>query len=265
MKNIKSILFIPVILIMIYSCKEEFDYNQMTEGLERLVVEAYITDVDSVHTVKLMRSSDYIDPQPALAATNAVVTVSNGTDTYSFAEVMPGVYRNTLPFYGETGKTYTISINYGEKDYSATSVLGECFDMENVYAYYEDSTNYLLLCGQEPVEPDQYYTLKTIVNGVENDTLTNWGYFDDGLINGHYFDFELFAMLQGKETDTIEVIISSVSKEFYTYFTSIAQNTGYEPDPFFSTTPANFKGNISNGGLGFFQAMSVKRKSCIRL
>ncbi len=265
MKNIKLVLVISIVLLTMFSCKEEFDYNQMTEGLERMVVEAYITDADSIHTIKLMRSSDYIDPQPPVPATSAIVTVSDGINTYNFSELNPGVYQNTLPFHGIVGKTYNLSISYGEESYSATSVLGECFQMENVYSYYEDSINYVLLSGQEPNQSNQYYTFKTIVNGAANDTLTNWGYFDDELINGHYFEYELFAMLRGTASDTIDVILSSVSKEFYNYFTSISQNTGYEPDPFFSTTPANFKGNISNGGLGFFQAMSVKRKSCMRL
>ncbi|HOZ30285.1 MAG TPA: DUF4249 domain-containing protein [Bacteroidales bacterium] len=265
MKNIKTYLLISAIVVLFYSCKEEFDYNQMTEGLERMVVEAYITDIDSIHTIKLMRSSDYIDPQPAIPASTAIVTVSDGTNTYNFSEVNPGVYQNMVPFHGIVGKTYNLSISYEEENYSAKSALGECFEMENIYSYYQDSINYLLLCGQEPTQPNQYYIFKTIINGVADDTLTNWDSFDDELINGHYFDYELFAMLRGNETDTIDVILSSVSKEFYDYFTSIAQNTGYEPDPFFSTTPANFKGNINNGGLGFFQAMSVRKKSCIRL
>jgi hypothetical protein len=72
-------------------------------------------------------------------------------------------------------------------------------------------------------------------------------------------------MLKGEETDSLDITLSSVSKEFFEYFTSIVNNTGYEPDPFFSTTPANFKGNISNGALGFFQASSVKHSKCIRL
>ena len=265
MKNIKTYLLISTIVVLFYSCKEEFDYNQMTDGLERMVVEAYITDIDSIHTIKLMRSSDYIDPQPAIPASTAIVTISDGTDTYNFIEVNPGVYQNTVPFHGIVGKTYNLSISYEEETYSAKSLLGECFEMENLYAYYEDSINYILMSGQELPQANQYYTLKSVVNGITNDTIRNWGYFNDELINGIYFDFELVAMLRGNQTDSIDMILSSVSKEFFNYFTSISNNTGFEPDPFFSTTPANFIGNISNGGLGFFQAMSVKKKSCIRL
>jgi hypothetical protein len=264
MKYKAQLIIVISILISIYSCKEEFDYNQTTQGLERLVVEAYITDVDSVHTIKLMRSSDYIDPQPPLPATGAIVTVSDGTNTWNFTEFSDGLYKNTLPFFGEIDKKYTLNISYNNEEYTASSVLGDCFDIDATYVIYEDSINYVLMCGQEPAEKDQYYIMKTTVNGQINDSLRNWGYFSDDLINGIYFNFELVAMLDGKETDTIELTFSSVSKEFFDYFTSIVNNTGYEPDPFFSTTPANFKGNISNGGLGFFQASSVKHSKCIR-
>lgn len=237
----------------------------MTEGLERLVVEAYITDVDSVHTIKLMRSSDYIDPQPPLPATDAIVTVSDGTNTWNFTETSDGHYRNTLPFFGEIDKKYTLNIRYKNEEYEASSVLGDCFDIDATYVIFEDSINYVLMCGQEPEKKDQYYIMKTTVNGQINDSMLNWSYFSDELINGIYFEFELVAMLKGEETDSLDITLSSVSKEFFDYFTSIVNNTGYEPDPFFSTTPANFKGNISNGALGFFQASSVKHSKCIRL
>jgi hypothetical protein len=264
MKNKILILIIFASIITLFSCREEFDYNQMTNGLERLVVEAYITDVDSVHTIKLMRSSDYIDPQPPLPATGAIVTVSDGTNTWNFTEISDGLYKNTLPFFGEIDKNYTLNISYKDEEYTASSVLGKCFDIDATYVIFEDSINYVLMCGQEPAEKDQFYIMKTTINGQINDSLRNWGYFSDDLINGIYFNFELIAMLEGKETDTVELTFSSVSKEFYDYFTSIVNNTGYEPDPFFSTTPANFKGNISNGALGFFQASSVKHSKCIR-
>jgi len=264
MKNKILILIVFASILTLFSCREEFDYNQMTEGLERLVVEAYITDVDSVHTIKLMRSSDYIDPQPPLPAIGALVTVSDGTNTWNFTETSDGIYNNSVPFFGEIDKKYTLNVSYKDEEYSASSVLGACFDIDATYVIFEDSINYVLMCGQEPAEKDQYYIMKTTVNGQINDSLRNWGYFSDELINGIYFNFELVAMLEGNETDTIELTFSSVSKEFFDYFTSIVNNTGYEPDPFFSTTPANFKGNISNGALGFFQASSVKHSKCIR-
>ena len=247
------------------SCKEEFDYNQMTDGLERLVVEGYITDVDSVHKIKIMKSSDFINPQPAIPAQGAVVNVSDGTNLFSFSEIEPGIYENNLNFKGEVGKTYTLNIVYENETYTAESKISPCFEIDFAAVIWEDSINFVLLSGQENEEENQFYILKTSVNGALNDTLDKWSYFSDELINGIYFNYELVAMFEGKETDTLDISLHSVSKEFFDYFTSIVNNTGYEPDPFFSTTPANFKGNISNGGLGFFQASSVRKQNCVRL
>jgi len=263
----KKIFFLMATVCMTYllhSCKEEFDFNQITKGLERLVVEGYVTDTDSIHTIMISLSSDFISPQPAIPVTGAIVTVTDGTNHFSFSESEPGIYKNVQYFNGEIGKTYSLSVSYKNETYSAQSKLNPCFDIDIAAVVWEDSINYVFLSGQEPSAPGQFYILKTIVNGILNDTLANWSYFSDELINGIYFNYELFAMLEGKDTDTIGIRLQSVSKEFFTYFTSIVLNIGYEPDPFFSTTPANFKGNISNGGLGFFLASSVKEKKCER-
>jgi hypothetical protein len=264
MKKQYYILIIFSLVILMNSCKEEFDYNQMTDGLERLVVEGYITDIDSVHTIRIMKSSDFINPQPPIPAQGAVVNVSDGTNLFSFSEIEPGIYKNNQFFKGEVGKTYILNIVYENETYTAESRIRPCFEIDNAAVIWEDSINYVFLSGQEPAEKDQFYILKTNVNGVINDTLANWSYFSDELINGIYFNFELVAMFEGNETDTLDISLQSVSKEFFDYFTSIVNNTGYEPDPFFSTTPANFKGNISNGGLGFFQASSVRKQNCVR-
>ncbi len=249
---------------LLHSCKEEFDYNQITEGLERLVVEGYITDLDSVHTIKLMLSSDFIDPQQAIAVSGAVVTVSDGANLFTFTETEPGIYKNVQFFKGETGKTYSLSVAYNSETYTAQSKMNPCFEIDTAAVFWEDEMNYVLMSGQEHNDPGQFYILKTTINGVLNDTLANWSYFSDELLNGIYFNFELVALFEGDETDSVSISLFSVSKEFFSYYASIVNNTGYEPDPFFSTTPANFKGNISNGALGFFLVSSVKKKSCVR-
>jgi len=264
MKKILFLMSTVCMAFLIHSCKEEFDYNQITEGLERLVVEGYVTDIDSVHTIKISLSSDFIAPQPAIPVIGAVVTVSDGTNLYTFSESEPGVYKNAQYFNGEIGKTYSLNVAYKNETYTAQSKLNPCFDIDSAAVVWEDSINYVLLSGQELVEPGQFYILKTTVNGLLNDTLANWSYFSDELINGIYFNFELVALFEGSETDTVSISLHSVSKDFFNYYASIVNNTGYEPDPFFSTTPANFKGNISNGGLGFFLTSSVKKKSCVR-
>ncbi len=265
MKKIISIIIAALVLFSVFSCKEEFDYNQMTSGLQRLVVEGYITDVDSVHTIKLMRSSDYIEPQPALPANGASVIISDGSNIWSFAEISAGIYQNTVPFYGEIGKTYELNISYENENYTASSIITETLSIDESYVYYEDGYNLIIICAQESETPDQYYSVKLVLNEVMDDSVTNLGYFDDQLLNGMYMDMEVFGFFEGEETDTVGMVVSSISKEFYEYCVNISENINVEPDPFFSTTPANFKGNISNGGLGFFQASSVISVSCERL
>jgi hypothetical protein len=265
MKFVLVIISTAALFFVLTSCKEEFDFNQVTEGLERLVVEGYITDVDSIHVVKLMVSSDFIDPQPAIPAKGAQVTVSSGKNLYSFTESEPGIYKNEQYFKGEIGSTYNLKIVYNNETFSAQSHLNSTFDLDSAIVVWEDEINHVYISGQEPPAPNNYYIIKYSVDGVLIDSLNNWGFFKDELINGIYLDSELVLMVDGEENDDISIKLISVSENFFEYVTSIAYNTGFEPDPFFSTTPANFKGNISNGALGFFQASAIRTKNCERL
>ena len=60
--------------------------------------------------------------------------------------------------------------------------------------------------------------------------------------------------------DTVTVELNNMGKEYFGFLQE-AQAELRGSNPLFSGPPANVKGNISNGAIGFFAAYSVSRAS----
>ena len=92
---------------------------------------------------------------------------------------------------------------------------------------------------------------------------------DDRFFNGSYTNGASIAELdQSKpeeklsEGDTITAEVNNIGKD-YANFIWDAQSELFGSNPLFSGPPANVKGNISNGAIGFFAAYSVTRAKAI--
>ena len=264
MKKIKFILIATISIFIAASCKEKIDLNLNNEEFSRLVVEGAITDENIQQTIKLTKTSDYSKPQPPIPATGAIVNVVEGLNTYLFNEVSPGVYCSKSILKGEINKTYTLNINFDNKDYTASSSMQPPLLLDSLYSLPATENGYyeLYVNTQESTTPKQFYLLKTIKNGMLNDTIKNWSYFSDDLINGIYLQDLYIGYVNAKSGDTIQMKTFSISKEQYEYINT-AMQTQSAPIPFLGSNPANIKGNISNGAMGFFQVSAVSLKGCI--
>jgi hypothetical protein len=88
---------------------------------------------------------------------------------------------------------------------------------------------------------------------------------DDRFFNGNYAYGAPVAYLEQHKNDevllkgdTVTVEINSIGRE-YANFIWEAQIEAGQSNPLFSGPPANVKGNISNGAMGFFSAHSATR------
>ncbi|PKP18494.1 MAG: hypothetical protein CVU05_13395 [Bacteroidetes bacterium HGW-Bacteroidetes-21] len=264
MKN-NSLIVSFLAIILFSSCKEKIDLNLNNQEFSRLVVEGTITNEDIYQTIMITKTSDYSKSQPPVIVHNAIVSVSDGQNSWSFSESASGIYQSQTPFQGMVGMTYNLSIQYDNESYTAVATMNPALIIDTLYAAtsaYGDSLYEIYSNIYESEMPMQYYLLKTIVNGVINDSLKNWNYFSDELINGAYLPDLLLTFVKAKEGDTIQIKSFSINKEHYDYIINASQSL-YEPIPFLGSNPANIKGNISNGAMGFFQASAVSVNSCV--
>jgi len=274
MKKTNYILIILLLTGVVWSCTEEIDLK--LSGTEpRLVVESIITSDTMFQYVKLSRSGDFFADEKLPGVPDAKVTLSDGVKVFDLKETEGnnGYYITSNDFYGVPGRTYTLNIenvdinNDGIKEsYKAESYMASVTDVDSIRIVYEESLDLwkvLLYAYEPPGFNTNYYMFSLIVNDtLYTDQLTEVTAFDDRFINGEYAngvwvhsfynDDEDYALSVG---DTVTLLMSGITEDFYNYIIALQDETR-ENIPLFSGPPANLPGNISNGALGYFTAIS---------
>lgn len=266
------LLFLPLLAVL--GCTERIEV-ELDETYTRLVVEGSISTDTMTYRVSLSKSSDYFSNVPAPRVVNALVTLSDGANRFELAESQPGIsgiYETPAGFTGITGKTYTLDIELDEeignhKSYSSSCQLVPVTHLDSIQVGFQPDWGEkgfweIRVFAQEPGNETNYY----MFNLYRNDTLVTDSIFkisftDDMFINGNYINGAAAIYLNNenywetlREGDKVTLRMSGITKEYYDFLYQV-QISGFNL-PFFSPPPANIKGNIDNGGIGFFSAFS---------
>jgi hypothetical protein len=266
------------LLILMASCTEKIDI-QLDDSYTRLVVEGAVSTDTLEHIVRLTTTTSYYYPDTAPAVTGASVTISDGNDTIFLSEVSPGVYMTPDDYYGVPGRTYSLAVHLknpigGYSEYTASSYLHGIAELDSVGLFLhrdwgKEGVWDVKCYVQEPPTVDYYRFMIYINDNLYNDPITQWFVTDDKFFNGSYANGASVAYFRQSEPnealkigDTITVEADNISKEYYDYIMQVqAEIQGSVP--LFGGPPANVKGNISNGAIGFFAAYDLTRKSAI--
>lgn len=272
MNKLISILIATALLAV--ACTEKINIKLDTT-YTRLVVDGHIRSDTGVYSVNLMRSADYFSNAPAPREVNAVVSLTDGTNTYPLTETVPGVsgvYNTDAKFAGTIGKDYTLNITLAEKiagttQYTASSQLIGVTRLDSIQAVFrpdigKDGHWLVKLFAQDPPGRKNYYMINLYRNNkLWTDTITKVSVSDNQFFAGNYIDgIDVFFINNTNkwETlfpgDTITMELSAITKEYYDFINQVKQ-AGISI-PIFTGPPANVEGNISNNGIGFFAAYS---------
>jgi hypothetical protein len=273
----KTNIFSLIMLLLIgASCTERIDIK-LDSSAVRLIVEGSVTTDSIRQKVTLTETTSYFYNQPAPAVTGALVSISDGTSVFSLHEDSAGVYRTDEALEGVPGRKYVLNISLasplgGFSEYSAESTLYPVNRLDSIDLKYHndwgDNGIWEVRCFvQDPPTADYYRFLVSNNNRMITDTLTEWFVTDDRFFNGNYAYGATVAYLRqdkNNETlspgDTVMVEVNSIGRD-YAYFIWDAQAEHAGSNPLFSGPPANVKGNVNNGAIGFFSAFSITRAS----
>ena len=264
---------IAVIFIMA-SCTEKINLKLDTT-YTRLVVDGHIKSDTTTYLINLTKTSDYFSDAPAPREVNAIVTLSDGTNTFPLIETIPGisgVYETSNKFAGTIGKDYTLHISLAEviagtTEYTSTCMLNRVTKLDSIHADFDASLGkngiwQVLVYAQDPPGSINYYMMNLYRNGkLWSDTIDKVSVTDNQFFAGRYINgAQAFRINNSRawETlypgDTIMVELSAITKEYFNFINEVKQ-AGFSI-PFFTGPPANIPGNISNNGIGFFAAYS---------
>lgn len=280
MKLLKYSIAFLFILNLFYGCTERVEIGLEAAGDPKLVVFSEITNDIKTHAVYLSKSAPYFYNQETPAVSNAIVYISDGTETIELTEDpdQAGAYLTPDDYAGVPGKTYQLSIENVDvnndgvlETYTAETVMKNTVPVEQVFVKYNSRWEgwEVELYAHEPGETEDFYLFKVYKNGVlYTDTISDYWTTDDKFFNGNtidgpvvqYFDEEENEIVEKGDVVTLEM--AGITKEYYDFINSLEEEVS-EKIPLFSGPAANLKGNISNGALGFFSVMAVSRGSCV--
>lgn len=262
------------------SCTEDITL-ELSSTASHLVVDGHLCDmVTPYNYVRLTMSTDYFSNQHSPAVSGAHVVVNDGEEDIILREddARKGYYLPPDNFSGKHGRTYSLSItgvdcdhDGQEESYTATSPMPPTYAIDSVKcSYHQFIEHYLLgIYAAEDTTVSNFYMFGMAYNdSLVTDSYTKFGRSDDKMFDNSYcwgatvmyFDDD---NIKGgiKEEDKVTLYALSVNEDFFDYVDELNDIVS-GGSPMFSSTPANAKGNISNGALGFFTVFAVKAVEC---
>jgi len=272
----KSIIHILVLAVIssfiLMSCEKVIDLD-LKSAEPRIVIEGNITSEPPPYLVLLSTSGDYYTAQGIEPVSGADITITDElghSDT--LFEVEAGIYLTTT-MTGETNRTYTLAVNYNDKEYLGKETLPEKVLIDSL-SYEkmefggpgggpEDEENeyYIIYCSfLDPAETIDYYRFDILVNGLPSGGYRSYYYLaSDQLFNGQLLDYPI-RWIEAKPGDTINISLQTIGFNTYEYFRTLndALSSGG-----MGSTPYNPISNLSNNALGYFGAYNSDSRRII--
>jgi hypothetical protein len=188
-----------------------------------------------------------------------------------------GIYETDSSFAGTIGHTYTLDIRLPqaidrETHYAATCRLMPVARLDSIQVVFQPDWGKngfweIRVFAQEPGDQTNFYMFHYYRNDtLMTDSIWKVFYSDDRYFNGNYINGLTAVYIDNEhpwETirsgDKVTLQMSGITKEYYDFLYQ-AQMAGFNI-PFFTGPPANVKGNITHGAVGFFAAYSNSRAS----
>ncbi len=271
--NYKSILLL--LIISLISCQQEVDFER-TSGDSKLVVNGNITNEYKAHSIELSLSGGLSQNFGFEKVSGATLSIMEGDSRMiPLSEVEPGRYL-TDSIAGKLNELYTLQITWNGQTFNASdslisiaeSVVPIDFTTTGGFKEYEfrrhqfglniASKEVIVIAPSTPkskidtARAGLTIGVKLLPGGTYQFTGYNHPKIEvNGLLN--FEDGKFFGFKEGAQ---ISHQLFSLSEEYYEYLRSIFIETEWR-GTLFDTPPANVKGNIDNGALGFFSAHEV--------
>jgi hypothetical protein len=247
----KKIYILPILIILLFlNCEKVVDID--VPSIEpKLVIDASFkvffeeNPVVAQNIVKLSLSADYFnDSIPAV--TNATVFLTNLSDDTIinfFDNNLDGNYNTVNSFIPADDVPYELTVIYDNEIYKGKATKIKTNPIINVVQGDEtlfsgEETELKITFKDEPIIENYY-----LFNFESNFFST----IDDRFFDGSIYNFSFFYQEDDIELPaTVNIRISGISKEFYTYFEVLSSQSGQGGGGPFQSIPASLLGNIIN-------------------
>ena len=282
------------LFIGLSSC-EDIINPDLPEAPPILVIDGFLTNQDSIQIIRITQSNSYFDNSQLQGVSGATVSVQNSSGpVFEFTELEQGIYQYD-PMSGgiiaSTGDSLYLSVNVGEDQYIATSVMNRVPNIDSITFRFEKENLFLPdsyfaeFWSRDPIGAGDTYWIKAYKNGMylnqpnEINIAFDAGFSEGGAIDGLIFippirdainpfeqDDNDDFISPYQDGDSVFVEIHSITNETFNFLNETRIQTD-RPGGFaelFSTPLANVSSNIQYVGnkeqvvvAGFFNAAAV--------
>lgn len=255
-KNI-AIFFI---LFFLYSCDKVIDID-IKDVEKKYVIEAVITDTVNSCRVNLTQTFNMNDSNKFVGVEGANITISeDGRQPIKLTPLGDGLYRTNLR--GRPGHTYTLHVEVGGQEFTATSTMPVTKVIyDSLYAteriFLGKTRKIATVNFTDPPGLGNIYRFVQYVNGVKENTIF---ILEDKFIDGRKVVHELLVFDEtydlgtpdpDEPPNTVMVEMHCITPSIYTYWYSLSQSALGQSQ---SASPGNPVSLFSNGALGYFSA-----------
>ena len=260
MKNIK---ILPVLLLLMFVNCEKVVEIDVASIPPKLIIDASFevyfdeTPVTAKTNVKLTLSADYFDTAiPAVLGAKVFVTNLNDINIINFLDTdEDGVYEPQSTFIPEDDIEYELTVIYDNETYKgkATKVKSAKFInvMQGDKTLFTGKETEVIIEFSDDINAENFY----LVHYTDN----RYDALEDRFFNGtEYNKSEFFDEDDLDLPETINISMSGVTKEYFTYFRILINQSGENSGGPFQSVPSSLLGNMinttndSNFPLGYF-------------
>ncbi|XOV94161.1 MAG: DUF4249 domain-containing protein [Bacteroidota bacterium] len=272
----RRLIEIGLLLIML-GCSAEID---LPESPEILVVEGWLTDLDTIQQVRLSKTVSFESNSSSTIVDNAIVRVRSLQNTFEYNHISNGIYHSIDPFKGIKGVTYWLEIDLeGEQIESGKEVMRKVPNIDSIYFDFFQR--------ESPINPQIteliYYPIGYFSDDSTQQNFHRWRFKrnnilfsepedifiqEDRFLNGLDTIKNEFRQFEYELNDTIYMEMQEISFDAYDYLrllklqtTSLGTRNG--------TTPGVVRGNMINSSnpsniiLGYFGVISTTNRTKI--
>src|SRR6187549_1717422 len=257
----KNIIILIALGIIFAACEKPVDLD-LKQSEPKIIIEGQVTNNLDYQYVRVTRSAGFYDDGPTPRVTNANVSVKDDLGNEFFFSHNPenqndsaGYYLPNVPFTGEIGRTYILTVEVDGEIYTAKDKLFSVSGIDSLsYRINEDEEEdpkdgnkfyEVLLFATEPQDEENYYLFKFFRNDSLKVDFDTDIYFADDKILGEAID-GLGSPVYYGPNDKARIEMYSISRSGYLYYSdlqSLLNNDG----GLFSQPPSNSRTNLSNG------------------
>lgn len=258
--RIKINLLIFFIFFSLLGCKKVIDVN-LKNADTKIVITGEVNNLDGPYEITVSKSANFTSDNDFPPVSGALVTLSGNGVTETLEEKKPGNYY-TKDLVGKPGESYTLTVLFDGKTYTATSVMPKPVHLDSLdFVVGRSNHIYPVANFQDPAGIHNYYQFIEYINGKKLRNGRGNSVFDDRLSDGRYITRTLYDDSADIKTGvTLKVQMNCIDSSVFAYLNELLQISG-NAGGFSSPAPANPDSNISGGALGYFSANTVTSKT----